>query len=77
MKTTIQASIRIEMAAWARVRKMAALEHRGLPEVIGELLDQASAVPEPDVPKIDEPYQAPPLVRLFVRRHPEVQPHKD
>lgn len=77
MKTIIQASISIETAAWARVRKMAALEHRGLPEVIGELLDQASAEPELDVPKIDEPYQAPPLLRLFVRRHPEVQPAKD
>jgi hypothetical protein len=77
LKTIIQASISIETAAWARVRKMAALEHRGLPEVIGELLDQASAEPELDVPKIDEPYQAPPLLRLFVRRHPEVQPQKD
>lgn len=77
MKTIIQASISIEKAAWDRVRKMAALEHRGLPEVIGELLDQASAEPELDVPKIDEPYQAPPLLRLFVRRHPEVQPAKD
>jgi len=77
MKTTIQASISIEAAAWDRVRKMAALEHRGLPDVIGELLDQASAEHEPDVPKIDEPYQAPPLLRLFVRRHPEVQPQKD
>jgi len=77
MKTIIQASISIDTAAWARVRKMAALEHRGLPEVIGELLDQASAEPELDVPKIDEPYQAPPLLRLFVRRHPEVQPAKD
>jgi hypothetical protein len=77
MKTIIQASISIETAAWARVRKLAALEHRGLPEVIGELLDQASAEPELDVPKIDEPYQAPPLLRLFVRRHPEVRPAKD
>jgi hypothetical protein len=77
MKTIIQASISIETAAWDRVRKMAALEHRGLPDVIGELLDQASAEPELDVPKIDEPYQAPPLLRLFVRRHPEVQPAKD
>jgi hypothetical protein len=76
MKTTIQASISIETAAWDRVRKMAALEHRGLPDVIGELLDQASAEPEPDLPKI-EPYQAPPLLRLFVRRHPEDQPQKD
>jgi hypothetical protein len=77
MKTTIQASISIETAAWDRVRRMAALEHRGLPDVIGELLDKASAEREPDVPKIDEPYQAPPLARLFVRRHPEVQPQKD
>ena len=77
MKTTIQASISIETAAWDRVRKKAALEHRGLPDVIGEMLDHASAEPEPDVPKVDEPYQAPPLVRLFVRRHPEVQPQKD
>ena len=77
MKTNIQASISIETAAWDRVRKMAALEHRGLPDVIGELLDQASAEPEPDEPKIDEPYLAPPLLRLFVRRHPEVASPKD
>jgi hypothetical protein len=77
MKTTIQASISIETAAWDRVRKLAAIEHRGLPDVIGELLDQASAEPEPDVPKIDERYQAPPLLRLFVRRHPEVESPKD
>jgi hypothetical protein len=77
VKTTIQASISIETAAWDRVRKIASLEHRALPDVIGELLDQASAEPEPDEPKIDEPYLAPPLLRLFVRRHPEVQPQKD
>lgn len=77
MKTNIQATISIETSAWDRVRRLAALEHRGLPDVIGELLDQASAEPEPDVPKIDEHYQAPPLLRLFVRRHPEVQPQKD
>lgn len=77
MKTTLQASISIEPAAWKRVRMLAARKHQPLPDVIGELLDEASAEPELDVPKIDEPYEAPPLLRLFLRRHPETQPHED
>lgn len=77
MKTTLQASISIEPAAWNRVRTLAARKHQPLPDVIGELLDEASAEPELDVPKIDEPYEAPPLLRLFLRRHPETQPHED
>lgn len=79
MKTTLQASISIETAAWNRVRSLAARKQRPLPEVIGDLLDEASAEPEPepDVPKIDQPYQAPPLVRLFLLRHPEVEPVED
>ena len=77
MKTTLQASISIEAAAWNRVRSLAARKHRPLPDVIGDLLDEASAESEPDVPKVDEPYEAPPLLRLFLRRHPEVQPHED
>lgn len=77
MKTTLQASISIEFVAWNRVRSMAARKNRPLPEVIGELLDEASAETEPDVPKIDEQYEAPPLLRLFLRRHPEVGPHED
>ena len=77
MKTTLQASISIEPAAWNRVRRLAARKHRPLPDVIGELLDEASAEPEPDVPKADEPYQAPPLVRVFLRRHPEIRPPED
>jgi len=77
MKTTLQASISIEAAAWNRVRTLASRKNRPLPDVIGELLDQASAEPELDVPKIDEPYEAPPLLRLFLRRHPEVGPPQD
>jgi len=77
MKTTLQASISIESAAWNRVRSLAARKQRPLPEVIGDLLDKASAEPELDVPKIDEPYEAPPLARLFLRRHPEVGPIED
>ncbi len=77
MKTTLQASISIEPAAWNRVRRLAARKQRSLPDVIGELLDEASAEPELDVPKIDEPYEAPPLVRLFLRPHPEASPPQD
>jgi hypothetical protein len=77
MKTTLQASISIEAAAWNRVRSLAARKQRPLPEVIGDLLDEASAEREPEVPKIDEPYEAPPLTRLFLRRHPEVGPIED
>jgi macrodomain Ter protein organizer (MatP/YcbG family) len=77
MKTTLQASISIEAAAWNRVRSLAARRHRSLPDVIGDLLDEASAESEPDVPKVDEQYEAPPLLRLFLRRHPEVRPHED
>ena len=77
MKTTLQASISIEAAAWNRVRSLAARKQRPLPDVIGDLLDEASADPELDVPKVDEPYQAPPLLRLFLRRHPEVRPPQD
>lgn len=77
MKTTLQASISIEAAAWNRVRSLAVRQNRPLPEVIGELLDEASAEPEPDVPKIDEPYQAPALLRVFLHRHPEVRPPED
>ncbi len=77
MKTTLLASISIEAAAWNRVRSLAAREQRPLPDVIGDLLDEASAEAELDVPKVDEPYEAPPLVRLFLRRHPEVRPPED
>jgi len=77
MKTTLQASISIESAAWNRVRRLAARKQRPLPDVIGDLLDEASAEPEPDLPKVDEPYEAPPLLRLFLRRHPEVRPPED
>lgn len=77
MKTTLQASISIEPTAWNRVRRLAALKHQPLPDVLGELLDTASAEPQPDVPKIDEPYEPPALLRLFLRRHPESQPPED
>jgi len=77
VKTTLQASISIEPAAWNRVRMLAARKRQPLPDVIGELLNEASAEPELDVPKIDELYEAPPLLRLFLNRHPESRPHED
>jgi hypothetical protein len=76
MKTELQASISIEASAWDRVRSLAARKGRPLPVVIGELLEQASAETEADARKA-EPYEAPPLVRLFLRRHPEAQPPED
>ena len=77
MKTTLQASITIEPAAWNRVRMLAARKHQPLSDVIGELLDEASAEPELDVPKIDEPYEPPALTRLFLRKHPETNQPQD
>ena len=77
MKTTLQASISIEPAAWNRVGMLAARKRQPLPDVIGELLNEASAEPELDVPKIDELYEAPPLLRLFLNRNPESRPHED
>jgi hypothetical protein len=77
VKTTLQASISIEPAAWSRVRSLAARKQRPLPDVIGDLLDEASAEPELDVPMVEDPYEAPPLLRLFLRRHPEVRPPED
>src|SRR5207245_10966001 len=59
MKTTLQASISIEAAAWNRVRRLAARKQRPLPDVIGDLLDEASAEPEPDLPEVDD-HSAPP-----------------
>lgn len=76
MKTELQASITIEASAWDRVRSLATSKGRPLPMVIGELLEQALAEPETDAPK-PEPYEAPPLVRLFLRRHPEARPPED
>ena len=77
MKTELQAHISIEASAWNRIRNLAARKGRPLPVVIGELLDEASAEPEADVPKVDEPYEAPPLTRLFLRRHPETARPQD
>jgi hypothetical protein len=77
MKTELQAHISIDQRAWNRVRKLAASENRPLPVVIGDLLEKASAEPEADLPKIEEPYEPPPLVRLFLRRHPETQVPQD
>jgi hypothetical protein len=77
MKTTLQATISIEQAAWNRVRGLAAKAGRPLPDLIGDLLDQATVEPIAQAPKIEEPYEPPPLVRLFLRRHPGTQHPED
>jgi hypothetical protein len=69
-KTTIQASIEIDSVAWQRVRDLATHEHGPLPMVIGDLQNRASSAPATEVPKAEEPYEPPPLVRLLLRRHP-------
>jgi len=71
VKTSITAQISIDDIAWRRVRKLAAQRGRSLPEVLGELLDQASAEPAPQPPKVENPYEPPALLRLWLRRHPD------
>jgi hypothetical protein len=73
MKTSLSATIRIESRAWERVRRIAAKGHRPLSEVIGELLERATAEPEPAAPI---PYQVPPLTSAFVSPHPDTLPPK-
>ena len=73
MKTSLTASIRIEPKACERVRRIAARGHRPLSEVIGELLERATAEAEPAA-RI--PYQVPPLTSAFVSAHPDTLPPK-
>lgn len=77
MKTTITAQISIDSIAWRRVRKRAAQQGRSLPEVLGQLLEQASAEPAPQVSKVEAPYQPPALLRLWLRRHPDTVVERD
>ena len=73
MKTSLTASIRIEPKAWERVHRIAARGHRPLSEVIGELLERATAEAEPAAPV---PYEVPPLTSAFVNAHPDTLPTK-
>ena len=77
VKTTITAQISIDDVAWRRVRKLAAQQGRPLPEVLGRLLDQASAEPAPQRPKVEAPYEPPALLRLWLRRHPDTVVERD
>ena len=73
MKTSLTASIRIEPKAWERVRRIAARGRRPLSEVIGELLERATAEAEPAAPV---QYQVPLLTSAFVSPHPDTLPPK-
>ena len=77
MKTTITAHISIDRIAWRRVQDLAARQGRALPEVLGELLDEASADAPNQTPKAEMPYQPPSLLRLWVRRHPDTVVERD
>jgi hypothetical protein len=77
VKTTITAQISIDDIAWRRIRKRAAQQGRALPEVLGELLDEASADSQPQRPKAETPYQPPALLRLWLRRHPDTVVERD
>jgi macrodomain Ter protein organizer (MatP/YcbG family) len=77
VKTTITARISIDNTAWRRVRTLAARQGRSLPEVLGQLLDQASAETSQELPKVDAPYEPPALLRLWLRRHPDSVVEKD
>ena len=76
MKTTITAHISIDRIAWRRVQDLAVRQGRALPEVLGELLDEASADPSTHTPKA-ELYEPPSLLRLWLRRHPDSVVERD
>ncbi|HEV2028450.1 MAG TPA: hypothetical protein VGS16_07945 [Candidatus Dormibacteraeota bacterium] len=48
-----------------------------MPEVLGQLLEQASAEPAPQVSKVEAPYQPPALLRLWLRRHADTVVERD
>jgi len=48
-----------------------------VPVVIGELLDEASLEPVPDVPEASRAYTPHPLLRLWIRRHPDTVLDRD
>ena len=45
--------------------------------VIGELLDEASLEPSPDVPEARRAYTPHPLLRLWMRRYPDTVLERD
>jgi hypothetical protein len=77
VKTTITAQISIESAAWRRVIELAVQQGRSLPEVLGELLDQASAESASQSPKVKVAYEPPALLRLWLRKHPDTLIERD
>lgn len=77
MKTTLTARITIDESAWARVRRLAARQRRALPVVIGDLLAEASVEPVRDAPEAIGAYKPPPLIRLWIRRHPDTVQERD
>jgi macrodomain Ter protein organizer (MatP/YcbG family) len=70
VKTTITARISIDRTAWRRVQDLAARQAQALPDVLGQLLDEASAEKE-------LPYEPPSLLRLWLRRHPDTVVERD
>jgi hypothetical protein len=78
MKTNITARISIDDIAWRRVRALAARQGRALPEVLGQLLDEASSEQSSrQPPKTEDPYEPPALLRLWLRRHPDSVVERD
>ena len=76
MKATLTAHIKIDVSAWERVQDLALKDGRPLPEVLGDLLQRASEEPGSETPKA-EPYELPPLTRLWVQRHPDTIIERD
>jgi hypothetical protein len=77
VKTNITARISIDRIAWRRVQDLAARQGRALPDVLGQLLDEASAEPSNPTPKKELPYEPPSLLRLWLRRHPDTVMERD
>lgn len=77
MKTTITAHISIDRTAWRRVQDLATRQGRALPEVLGELLDEASAESPNQNLKSEVPYEPPSLLRLWLRSHPDTVVKRD
>jgi macrodomain Ter protein organizer (MatP/YcbG family) len=77
VKTTITAHISIDRIAWRRVQDLAARQGRALPEVLGELLDEASTESPTQNLKSEVPYEPPSLLRLWLRSHPDTVVERD
>jgi hypothetical protein len=63
--------------AWRRVQDLAARQGRALPEVLGELLDEASMESPTQNLKSEVPYEPPSLLRLWLRSHPDSDVGRD